>query len=263
VDVERYGPWALIAGGSEGLGSCFAEQLADQGFNLILVGRKPEPLEETAEKVRCASVEVRTLPLDLTAPDMVDRVREVSDDVAVGLLICNAGANSYGGLFVDCDLDRLQTVITVNGVSRLALAHHFGAAMRERGRGGMMFVGSTAGYRGSPWNSAYNAAKAFGRIFTEGLWFEMKAVGVDVVEFVVGGMKTPAMARRGMTFGPGVAEPSDVAEEGLAHIADGPVWNSGLAGGDPAAEHLMSFPRGPIVTEAAEGLKAIGLYQSL
>jgi len=124
----------------------------------------------------------------------------------------------------------------------------------------MVFVGSMAGFRGSPYNGAYNAAKAFGRIFSEGLWYEMKDFGVDVVEFVVGGMRTPAMARRGMVFGPEVADPADVAREGLAHLADGPVWVSELAGGMPVAEHLNSFPRPPIVTEAADGLRAIGLY---
>jgi short-subunit dehydrogenase len=260
VDIERYGPWAFIAGGSEGLGASFAEQLADQGFNLILVGRKPEPLEEVAERVRNASVEVRALSLDLTAPDMMERVRQVSDDVEVGLLICNAGANSYGGIFVDSDLEGFQTVIRVNTVSRLALVHHFGAGMKARGHGGMILVGSMAGYRGASYNGSYCAAKAFGRIFAEGLWYEMRDFGVEVVEFVVGGMRTPAMARRGMKFGPEVAEPSVVAEEGLAHIADGPVFNSELAGGVATAERLNSFPREPIVAEAAEAQRQLGLY---
>jgi uncharacterized protein len=260
VDVERYGRWALIAGGSEGLGASFAELLAAQGMNLILIGRKSAPLETVAEQLRSASVEVRTLSLDLTASDMVERVRTVSDDVDVGLLICNAGANSYGGIFVDSDLEGFQTVINLNTMSRLALAHHFGKIMKDRRRGAMIFVGSLAGYRGSPYIGAYNAAKAFGRIFSEGLWFEMKAFNVDVVEFVVGGMRTPAMARRGMRFGPEVPEPSLVAEEGLAHIADGPVWTSELAGGIPVAEHLSSFPRQPVIDEAAEGLRQIGLY---
>jgi NAD(P)-dependent dehydrogenase (short-subunit alcohol dehydrogenase family) len=132
--------------------------------------------------------------------------------------------------------------------------------MKRRGRGGLLLVGSTAGYRGSPWNALYNASKAFTRIFAEGLWYELRPFGVDVVEFVVGGMRTPAMARRGMIFGPEVADPDQVAEEGLAHIGDGPVWNSLFAGGDQQAEHQGSFPRAPVVEEAAEALTRIGLY---
>jgi hypothetical protein len=250
----------VIAGGSEGLGASFAEQLAADGLHVVLVGRKAEPLEATAAQVSRHGVEVRTLALDLTVPDVAARVGAVTDDIEVGLLICNAGANGYGGVFVDSDLEQFQTVILVNTISRLALAHHFGAKMKARGRGGMVFVGSMAGFRGSPYNGAYNAAKAFGRIFSEGLWYEMHDAGVDVVEFVVGGMRTPAMARRGMAFGPEVADPDDVAREGLAHVGDGPTWVSELAGGVPVAEHLNSFPRAPIVAEAADGLRRIGLY---
>ena len=148
----------------------------------------------------------------------------------------------------------------MNSTSRLALVHHFGKLMKDRQRGGIMLVGSYAGYRGSPYNGPYNAVKAFGRVFAEGLWYELQPHHVDVVEFVVGGMRTPAMARKGMKFGPEVADPALVAEEGLAHLGDGPVWNSELAGGDEVAEHLNSFPRGPIVHEAADGLRDLGLY---
>lgn len=260
MDLGRYGPWAVIAGGSEGLGASFAEQLAADGFHLVLVGRKPEPLEETAAAARAAGVEARVLSLDLCAPSAPYRLAQATADIEVGLLICNAGANAYGSPFVDGDLERFRTVVDLNTTSRIALAHHFGGLLKARGHGGLLFVGSMAGYRGSPYNALYNAAKAFGRIFTEGLWFELGDHGVDVVEFVVGGMRTPAMARRGMKFGPEVADPADVAREGLAHITDGPVWNSQLAGGDPMAEHLNSFPRGAVVAEAAEGLRNIGLY---
>jgi short-subunit dehydrogenase len=161
---------------------------------------------------------------------------------------------------VEGDLDRFSLVVDVNIQARLVLCHHFGKLMKDRGRGGMILVGSMAGYRGSPWNALYNAAKAFTRIFAEGLWFELKDHGVHVIEFVVGGMRTPAMARRGMAFGPGVADPDDVAREGLLHVQDGPVWVSELAGGIAAAEHQQSHPRDVIVGEAAQALQALGLY---
>jgi len=260
MELARYGPWAVIAGGSEGVGTAFAEQLADDGFSLVLIGRKPEPLEETAAAARARGAEVRPLSLDLTVPDVLDRVRAVTDDVNVGLLVYNAGANGYGSLFVDGDLDRFRTVVDLNTTSRMALCHHFGGAMAERGRGGILLVGSLAGYYGTPYSSVYNAAKAFSRIFAEGLWYELGTRGVDVVEFVVGGIKTPAMARRGMKFGPETSEPEDIAREGLAHIADGPVYNSTAGGGQERAEQLASWPRQPVVEAAREGLRTLGLY---
>jgi short-subunit dehydrogenase len=260
MDLARYGPWAVIAGGSEGVGAAMATQLAEVGFDLVLMGRKPEPLAETAGACRDLGVEVRTLAIDLTAPDMAAQVAEATEGLEVGLLVYNAGANAYGAPFVDGDLDRFATVVTLNTTSRMALCHHFGKAMKARGRGGILLVGSYATYSGSPYIAVYNAAKAFSRIFAEGLWYEMAPAGVDVVEFVVGGIRTPAMARRGMKFGPETAEPEDVAREGLAHISDGPVFNSELAGGQAKAEELSAWPRQPIVRAAGDNLKALGLY---
>ena len=260
MDLAKYGPWAVIAGGSEGLGASFAEMLAADGFNLVLLARKAEPLEASAVAARGAGVEVRTLGVDLTAPDAIDQVRAVTDDVDVGLLIVNAGANAYGSPFVDGDLERFRVVCDLNTTARLALCHHFGGLMKQRKRGGIMLVGSLSGYGGAPYSSIYNASKAFSRIFAEGLWYELRPHGVDVVEFVVGGMRTPAMARRGMKFGPEVAEPAAVAAEGLAHIADGPVWNSELAGGVARAEDLNRFPREAVVEGNAQVLRDLGLY---
>ena len=261
MDRDKYGPWAVIAGGSEGVGSALAEQLAAEGFNLVLLARKPGPLEETAERARAAGVEVRTLALDLTAPDMLRPLAEITADVDVGLLVYNAGANHYGAHFVEGDLELFQTVVTVNTTARLALCHHFGGRMRERGRGGIVLVGSYATYNGSPFITVYNASKAFSRIFAEGLWYELAPHGVDVVEFVVGAIRTPAMKARGMKFGPETAEPEDVAREALAHIADGPVYNSEIAGGLATAKALSAWPRGPVVQSAGESLKNLGLYE--
>ena len=75
---ERYGPWALLVGGSEGIGEHLARQLGAAGINIILVARKPEPLAETSRIVREETgVEVRPLQLDITRDDMLERIREV------------------------------------------------------------------------------------------------------------------------------------------------------------------------------------------
>lgn len=238
--AAKYGPWAVVAGGSEGVGASFAHQLADAGVNLVLIARKPGPLEATANEARARGVEVRTLELDLLDPGAVKAVRALTDDLEVGLLVFNAGANSYGHDFVTGDLDRVQGVIDLNITSQLALTHHFGGLMAQRGRGGILLVGSLAGYLGQAQISVYSAVKAFSRIFAEGLWLELRERGVDVLELVLGVTRTPAMERAGLNFdlpGLAVAEPDDVAREGLEHLADGPVW---VAGGNAAAAEKRS-----------------------
>ncbi|GIH66263.1 SDR family NAD(P)-dependent oxidoreductase [Microbispora siamensis] len=256
IDKDVYGPWAVVAGGSEGVGASFAHRLADAGFDLVLIARKPGPLAETAEQVRAKGVEVRTLELDLTDPGAVKAVRSVTDDVEVGLLIFNAGANSYGHEFVTGDLDRVRGVVDLNITAQLALTHHFGALMRERRRGGIILVGSLAGYMGQAQISVYSAVKAFSRVFAEGLWLELGEHGVHVLELVLGVTRTPAMERAGLRMdlpGLNVAEPDDVAREGLEHLADGPVWIAG--GNEETARKRSGFPRAEMVRRAHEATK--------
>ena len=81
---------ALVIGGSEGVGAAFARKLAIAGFKLVLVARKPGPLEEVATELRASGAEVRVLSADLSQPDALDEVRTVTDDVEVGLLICGS-----------------------------------------------------------------------------------------------------------------------------------------------------------------------------
>ncbi|MGJ5670740.1 SDR family NAD(P)-dependent oxidoreductase [Rhodococcus aetherivorans] len=258
INIQQYGPWAVIAGGSEGVGSAFADELSKAGLNLVLIARKPGPLEETAEKVRSNGVQVRTLALDLLSADAVEQIRQATDDVEVGLLIFNAGANSYGNEFVTGDLDGFRGVIDLNIHRQLELSHLFGAKMKERGRGGIMLLGSLAGYMGAEHQSIYAASKAFSRVFAESLWLELTPHGVHVVELVLGVTRTPAMIRAGLNFDiPGmlVAEPEDVAREGLEHLTDGPVW---VAGGNyDAAVKRSGFPRDTLVKGAADAMRKL------
>lgn len=253
IDATKYGPWAVIAGGSEGVGASFAHQLADAGLNLVLLARKEGPLEETAAAVRARGVEVRTLSVDLTDHDSIKRIKEVTDDVEVGLLVYNAGANTYGHEFVTGDLERFQGVIDLNVTAQLALIQLFGAPMKERRRGGLLLVGSMAGFMGTAQISVYSAVKSFCRVFAEGLWLEMQAYDVDVLEFVLGVTRTPAMARAGLNFdipGMHVSEPDDVARAALSQLPNGPVQIAD--GNEETARHRSGHDRGALLREALE-----------
>lgn len=248
TDLDRYGPWAVIAGGSEGVGVELARQLAADGFNLVLVARRPGPLEEAAEAVGSYGVQVRTVSADLTRPEAVSAVVEASADLEVGLLVYNAGANSYGRAFTQGELGGFQGVIDLNITSMLALTHHFAAPMRERGRGGILLVGSLAGYVGTSTEAIYGGVKAFGRIFAEGLWAELREHGVDVLELVLGVTRTPAMERAGLNFdvpGMHVSDPGTVAREGLAALPHGPVHV--ISGNEATVERRLSPDRARLV----------------
>ncbi|KMO81391.1 short-chain dehydrogenase [Mycolicibacterium chubuense] len=231
-DLSHYGPRAVIAGGSEGVGAEFAALLAAAGIDLVLVARRPEPLAATAARCRALGVDVRTVTSDLAAGP--DEVIAATAGLEIGLLIYNAGANTCSEEFLDGDLDAFGRVVDLNVTTMMALVQHYARPMRDRRRGGILLVGSMAGYLGSTRHTVYGGVKAFGRIFAEGLWLELREHGVDVCELVLGVTRTPAMERVGLNFDvPGlrVADPADVAAEGLDRLPHGPVH---VAGGNDA-----------------------------
>jgi len=220
----KYGPWAVIPGGSEGIGACIATRLAKAGINSVLIARKAEPLEEVAAEVRALGAEARTLAMDLAGEDMFERIKAATDDLEVGLLVYNAGASLRTGPFIEWDLADVEQVIRLNVLGQTRLSHHFGKQMAARGHGGIILMGSLAGVAGSPSVITYSGAKAYSQIFSEGLWWELQQHGVDVLHVVVGQTNTPAMARLGIGYDEGVGDDPDmVAELALDNLADGPV----------------------------------------
>lgn len=228
---KQYGPWAVIAGGSEGVGAAFARKIAAHGINLFLVARKPDPLVELSREIAERSrVEVRAAPLDLTRPDILEQVKVLTAGLEVGLFIYNAGLEGGHGLFVDRPLDAAMQIVRLNVIGPTALCHHFGGEMRKRGRGGIILVGSMGGCAGGANIAAYAASKAYEQVLGEGLWYELKPFGVNVLSYVIGNTRTPAIERYGTRLeesGYFIMEPDDVAQEGLDHLEDGPTWFPG------------------------------------
>jgi short-subunit dehydrogenase len=217
----------LLVGGSEGIGEHLARKLGMAGINIVLVARKPEPLAETSQKVHEESgVEVRTLQLDIAHPDLLERIREVTDDLEVGLLVHNVGGGGGFGPFVNLSAGAALKPVLTNAVAITKLVNHYGRPMADRGRGGILFLGSMAGNAGSYYLVGYSAAKAWVQVFAEGLWAELQPVGVDVLVVPIGATDTPARRRSGTVDADEmpVAKPEDVAQEALDHLPEGPVY---------------------------------------
>ncbi len=231
-DAERYGPWALITGASEGTGAEFALRLADEGLNCILIARREGPLRDLAEAVRAKGVECVTASVDLSASDATDRIVAAAGDREVGLLIANAGADTNGSRFLDTGVTNWDRLVTLNIVTTMRNCHYFGQRMRARGRGGIILVGSGSCYGGLHGLGVYCGVKAFDLCFGEGLWAEMRHVGVDVLNLILGRTDTPAHRRLAEANGrpfdtTGMASAAEVARIGLAQLPHGPVYNWG------------------------------------
>ncbi len=221
-ELARHGPWALIVGGSEGVGAALAGQVAGRGAHVVLIARKPEPLAATAAQIRNHGVQVRTVALDVREPGAVQRIDEATGDLDIGLVVLNAGANTHRGPIAGGDLVGMADVVDLNVTVPLQMAALFGRRLLARGRGGLVVMGSLAGYAGATSHGVYAAAKAFARILTESLWLELQPAGVDVLHLVLGVTATPAMARIGLDL-TDAADPEEVAAECLVLLGEDPV----------------------------------------
>jgi uncharacterized protein len=177
---------ALITGASSGIGEEFARQLAERGYDLILVARREDRLKELAEDL---PTKATAIACDLVTeadklPAKVKRRR-----LQVDLLVNNAGFGLRGH-FLDLPPKREAEMVRVNSEAVVTLTHAFLPGMVERGRGGVITVASTAGMQPLPYEITYGASKAFAISFMEALWMEMRGTGVKCLVVNPGPVKT-------------------------------------------------------------------------
>ena len=96
------------------------------------------------------------------------------------------------GPFVDADHEAIEQAVDVNVRGPLLLLRTLVPAMRERGRGAVVLMSSLTGLQGSPHVSVYAASKAFNLVLAEGLWYELRGHGVEVLACLAGATRTPA-----------------------------------------------------------------------
>lgn len=228
---ERYGPLALIAGASKGLGAAFANALASEGFDLVLVARDPEGLESIAKKLTgLYAVKVWQVVCDLNDPDAITHIEEVIGKQMIHFVIYNA-ARSYIGPFLNQPVTEHLDIANVNILTPIKILHHFGGQMVKEKRGGVVLMSSLAGNQGSGFLATYAASKAFNRVLAESLWYEWKAKGVDVIGCIAGSILTPNFIQthpvKVSALAPKPQLPEYVVKECFSRIGKTPSFISG------------------------------------
>jgi uncharacterized protein len=182
----KYGRYALVTGASSGIGAEFADQLADAGFDLVVIARRHDRLEALAQKIQQRTGRhVVVAPLDLAVPGAVDDLIKQTRVLDIGLVVAAAGV-MVAGKFANNDHFAETATVQVNVLALMQLAQRFSAAMAHRGRGALILVSSTVGHAAVPYTANYAATKAYVSSLGRALHYELKPAGVDVLTLAPG-----------------------------------------------------------------------------
>jgi short-subunit dehydrogenase len=255
--LEKYGPWALVGGSCQGIGLALARELAGRGFSLLLLDLREDLLPGVEAELRARhGVETRGVRLDLGGSEAGERLRGLAAECEIGLGFACAAIGGVGP-FLSEPLEAHRARVAVNCGGALALAHALAPPMVARGRGGLVFFGSMAGLQGTGWVASYAATKSFDLVLAEGLWYELRPHGVDVLAIVPGSTDTPGMRSsqpRGGARGWQSAE--EVAREALEALGREPVHVSGEANRKVVAA-LDRLPRAQRLQAMGDSMRAL------
>jgi short-subunit dehydrogenase len=190
---------ALITGASTGIGAVYADRLAKRGYDLVLVARSQDKLNEVAKQIRSATDrKVETLQADLTIPADVQRVAgRLASDSSITALVNNAGIAAASKL-LESDPDYLDQMIQLNvtALTRLALAA--AAGFVARGNGLIINIGSVVALAPELLNGTYSGTKAYVQNFSTSLKNELAGKGVTVQVVLPGATATPLWDKAGV-----------------------------------------------------------------
>ncbi len=184
---EQYGPWALVAGGAQGIGEAYSRELARRDLNVAVLDVSEEAIQQFVPTLSEYGVDTLPLCLDLSSPSIARDVTEQLADRELGLLVYNAGLADVGPFYKsDRDLGWERSKLAVNVTGPFELTHALARPMLQRRRGGIVLMSSGAGLQGSPFYAHYAATRAYNLVLAASLWREFKPYNVDVLGVAAG-----------------------------------------------------------------------------
>ncbi|KAE8443894.1 hypothetical protein EG329_001303 [Mollisiaceae sp. DMI_Dod_QoI] len=197
----KKGTWAVVTGASDGLGKEYAIQLAQKGFNLLLISRTESKLQtlssEITQKYAGSNIQVKILAMDFAKNDEGDyaKLKALVDGLDVAILVNNVGqSHSIPVPFILTPKDEMRDIIAINCIATLRVTQIVAPGMVQRKRGLILTMGSFGGLLPTPLLATYSGSKAFLQQWSTALAAELKGSGVDV-ELVLSYLVTTAMSK--------------------------------------------------------------------
>ena len=220
--MAEVAPLAFITGASSGIGQALAQRYYSAGYRLVLVARRSAAIDDWVLKNGLDQSRVHSMSADVSVIEsIVDSGKECLEHIGVpDVVIANAGISVGMDTSERVDLDVMAQLFATNNVGMAATFHPFLAAMRHRGSGALVGIGSVAGIRGLPGHGAYCASKAAVISYMESLRGEFRDSGVDVVTLCPGYVDTP-LTRQNSYAMPFLMTPQAFADQAFRTIAAG------------------------------------------
>lgn len=218
--------FAVVTGGSNGIGLELAKQFAGNGFDVLIAAEPDGRLNAAASELEALGAAVLTVGVDIAEHDGVHQLYDAikSSGKPVDAIAINAGVG-VGGDFRETDLDKEINMINLNCTSTVHLAKHMAQDMSARGSGRILFTASIASLMPAPFEAVYGATKAFVFSFAEALRNELKDTGVSVTALLPGVTETDFFHRADMDSTAAGAnkkdDPADVARDGFNALMAG------------------------------------------
>jgi uncharacterized protein len=190
---------ALITGASTGIGAVYADRLAKRGYDLILVARSKDKLDEVAKEIQTATAsKVETIKADLSVPSDVKRIADrLATDTSITAFVNNAGVASASTL-LDSDLDYLDQIIQINVTAFTRLAIVAAQSFVKRSTGLIINIGSVVALMPEQLNGTYSGSKGYVQNFSIALKNELADKGVKVQVVLPGATATPLWSKSGV-----------------------------------------------------------------
>jgi uncharacterized protein len=189
--AETARPVALVTGASSGIGAALAREAAKDGYDLVLVARRREPMQALAAELSAAGAEITVISADLSQLGAAAALMQIVErrDLVIDVLI-NAAGLGDSARFDLADPEKVAAMLQVNVVALTELTRLVLPKMVARGRGRIMLLSSTAGFQPGPRMAVYFASKAYVLRFGEAVAYELRRTGVTVTTLCPGGTAT-------------------------------------------------------------------------
>lgn len=197
VDLKSFGSWAVVTGSTDGIGRAYAEQLAQQGLNIVLISRSAEKLAIVAKEIESkSSVKTKCIAVDFSNGWGISKaVEEGLKDLDIAILVNNVGMSlEHPMYFTEADEKVLEGIITVNCHSVTLMTKLVLPSMLEKRKGAVVNISSVSGVRCVPLLAVYSASKAYVESFSGGLAEECRSKGV-IIQCIAPGFVATKMSK--------------------------------------------------------------------